>query len=322
MSADQAALSRLTARSKANRMNVSGDDWRANTRLRVRRNSWHGIKPLVSRALYLPIVNPLARGAASLVLGSAALHRLPFRGRAEYVLASGEKVVLLDAREDQVAKDLLWGGGAPVSRAAANVLRYVERGKGTFLDIGAYSGLFALIAAKAGMRAIAFEILPENYFLTARNIVANDLAERAEVRLCGVSDHAGAIVMPRSTGSAAHPSSMSLAADYVEGVSIPTITIDSLGLGGPMLWKLDVEGFEWSVLEGARETIRAHTPDIICEVLPQCRQAKRIEEMLKPLGYRFYLSLDSGLEERSEIVPTHEGWDWIFTLEPAGQGPG
>lgn len=294
-------------------MNVSASDWRANTRRRVRRNSWHGIKPLVSRALYLPVVNPLVRGAASVFLEPRALQRLPFRGRAEYVLASGDRVVLLDAREDQVAKDLLWGGGAPVSRAAANILRYVERGKGTFLDIGAYSGLFALVAAKAGMRAIAFEILPENYFLAARNIVANDVADHAEVRLCGVSDHAGAIVMPRSTGSAAHPSSMSLAADYEEGVSIPTITIDSLGLGGPMLWKIDVEGYEWSVLKGAMQTIRAHRPDIICEILPQCGQAKQIDDFLKPLAYRFYISLDGGLEERPEIVPSREGWDWIFS---------
>jgi FkbM family methyltransferase len=282
----------------------------------IRRHKWLGVKPIASRLIALPVVNPLVTRAASLFLPASAVRRLPVRGKAEYRLASGERVLLLSARTDHVAKDLLWGGGAPTSRADARVLRYVESSSAdTFLDVGSYSGLFAMIAAKSGCsRSIAFELLPENYFMILENVIANDLLERVEARLCGVADARGSIRMPRSTNSASHPTSMSLEAHYDGGVTIPLIAIDELGLSGPMLWKLDVEGFEWTVLRGARATLE-HKPDIICEILPDFPHSSEIFELLKPLGYRFFISLDAGFEERLVIAPDPAGRDWIFTVD-------
>ena len=38
-----------------------------------------------------------------------------------------------------------------------------------------------------------------------------------------------------------------------------------------------------------------------------------IAELLKPLGYRFFISRDSGFEERDELRPDRAGRDWVFT---------
>lgn len=285
----------------------------------IRRDGWYGVKSIVSRVITLPVLGRLVHGAGRLVLPKDQLHRLPVSAsEVEYVLGSGEKVRLLNPRADQVAKDIYWGGGVPTSPADARILRLVENRScevKTFLDIGTYSGLFALIAVKANpkLSAIAFELLPENYLMTVANVVDNDAASRVDVRLCGVGDCPSQVMMPRSTASVSHPSSISLGATYTEGVSVPVVTLDSLSLTGPMLWKIDVEGFEWSVMKGAAEIIRHAKPDIVCEILPEFEHSPEVEALLTPLGYRFFISLDKGFEERPHLVPDAGGRDWFFS---------
>jgi hypothetical protein len=64
----------------------------------------------------------------------------------------------------------------------------------------------------------------------------------------------------------------------------------------PNVIKIDVEGSEYKVLAGARDTIRRHRPSVLCEVHPQAMLATgATEESLKALvgelGYEIeYLS--------------------------------
>jgi len=55
------------------------------------------------------------------------------------------------------------------------------------------------------------------------------------------------------------------------------------------LIKIDVDGHEIPLLEGARETLARNTPVINIEMKRDKRPAKvkRIEQILKDLGYRF-----------------------------------
>jgi FkbM family methyltransferase len=253
------------------------------------------------------------------VLPKKKLHRLPVSDRkAVYRLRSGEDVTLLEPSRDQVAKDLVWGKGEPTSRADARVLRLVERWSreaSIFLDVGAYSGLFAMVAARTNplLRAVAFEIAPENYLMTMENLFENDLVRQVELCLCGLSDKPGNILMPRHYGAASHPSSLSLESSFDEGVTIPVATLDSFNFEGSIAMKLDVEGLEWNVLSGARRTIEQHKPRMVCEILPRFQHSRKIEELLRPLGYRFFISQDRGFEEREELRPDRSGRDWIFS---------
>lgn len=271
-----------------------------------------GLKPIASRLLGSPVAHQVARR----VLPYYLLHRLPVGARSvDYPLQGGGAVTLLNPFRDQIAKDIYWGEGKPISRADAIVLDYIQSaapGAETFLDIGAYSGLFAIIAKKAnpGLRSVAYEILPENHAATSLNVRANAVA--VEVKLCGLSDHAQTILMPADYGSVSHPSSMSLGDHFDEGVSIPVTTVDAENYSGPMLWKIDVEGFEAAVIRGAAATIAAHRPTIICEILQSSREHGAIEALLRPLGYSFQLATKGGFEPRATLEPSRHGRDWLF----------
>jgi len=247
------------------------------------------------------------------------VHRLPVGARvAKYVPLSAAPVVLLHPRADQVAKDIWWGKGQPTSRADAQVLRLIERlapEADLFLDIGAYSALFALLAARCNprLRSIAYEIMPQNMIMAERNVIENDLITRVEVRLLGLSDKPQIITMPRDYSSASNPSSISLGENFHGGVSVPVTTLDHEGHRGRILAKIDVEGFEEAIFVGGAQTIAASRPDIICEFLSNSSAGNAVTALLKPLGYRFLISTDDGFEERPDIVPSGDGRDWLLT---------
>jgi FkbM family methyltransferase len=284
---------------------------------RFSRVNWFGIKPIVAPFLALPLAHAVARP----VLPKSMLWRLPVRRKSVDYVAGGLRVTLLNPIRDQVAKDLYWGNGAPTSRADRRVLRYIEhkaREADIFLDIGSYSGLFALIAARANpkIRSVAYDILPENQEAITENARHNGLS--VEAKLCGLSDRSDKIVMPRHYGTYTHPSSISLAFNFENGVEVPITTWDSEDYSGRILAKIDVEGFEAQVIAGGRETITACKPDIICELLHDSQGHAEIEAFLRPLGYRFFLSRDSGFEERERLVPSTEAKDWLLSTNPPG----
>jgi hypothetical protein len=69
---------------------------------------------------------------------------------------------------------------------------------------------------------------------------------------------------------------------------IKSITIDGLALPRVDLMKIDVEGMEAEVLDGARDTIAAFLPVIIAEHTKVGWKA--LEMRLSPLGYKILSS--------------------------------
>lgn len=288
----------------------------------VRRLNWFGLKPAVARLLASRAVNPLVQLAARKVLPRRIGRRLPLaRDHVDYQLASGAKIRLVDPLHDTIARDIYWGGSQPTSAAERHKLRCLERLCGqaaVMLDIGAYGAFYALIAARANpqLRAVAYEIVPQNYFHAVRNVLENDLLDRVEVRLCGIGSEPGTIRLPVSIGQTSFLSSISLGSKFDNGVSIPVRTLDSETdkMTGPFLVKIDVEGFEEQVFDGGRTFIERARPDIICEILLDADAASAmIDGLLRPLGYRTFTFEDSGLVEHDRIQPRAALRDWLFT---------
>jgi FkbM family methyltransferase len=65
-------------------------------------------------------------------------------------------------------------------------------------------------------------------------------------------------------------------------------TLDSFGLNNMDFIKIDVDGFEVPLLEGARETLTRNTAVVNIEMKRDKRSStvRRAEEILKDLGYR------------------------------------
>jgi FkbM family methyltransferase len=285
-----------------------------------------GLKPLAAKILLLKPINIPVRLFALSFLPLRIARKLPLGiDSVKFAPVSAEPVVLLDPHRDLHARDIFWGSGRPTSPADDRVLRCVERlcsEASTFADIGAFAGLFAMLAARANpaLRAFAYEIAPENFILLVRNVIENDLVSRVICKPLGLAKDPGSIRIPASLGLSSNPSSTSIGSYFRSGVEIPLTTLDaeSRCWKGPCAMKIDVEGFESDVLEGGRETIARLKPDIICEVLPGLDDGScnRIEGLLRPLGYRLFQCTADAFIERKGLIPDDSGHDWLFSARP------
>ncbi|MDQ3677732.1 MAG: FkbM family methyltransferase [Actinomycetota bacterium] len=149
--------------------------------------------------------------------------------------------------------------------------RHVAPGASVY-DIGANIGFFSLLAARlAGPTGSveAFEPLPAAAAGLRRHVALND-ARTVTVHELAVAAHSGrAQLMAVQEASWSHLAQRGRHPDTQEVLEVQVVTIDELVAGGmraPNVVKIDVEGAEIDVLEGMAETIRAHSPAIICEL--------------------------------------------------------
>jgi FkbM family methyltransferase len=288
------------------------------------RLNWFGVKRIIAKALAVKPINAAVHVLAKRMLSPTVAARIPLaRAKVYYQLASGERICLLDSLADIVARDIYSGGGKPTSLAEWRKLLAIEflsEDAFTFMDIGAYSGLCALIAARSNpnLSAVTYEIVPENYFLSIRNIVENDMIRSVQAKLLGLGRDEGSIKLPPTMNVASHMTSISLGSTFNDGVNIPVGTLDkeAAGVSGRCVLKLDVEGFELDVLQGGASFISSQRPDAICEILPGFAGASAIERMLAPLDYQFHVFTETGIERREHIVAEATGRDWLFSVRP------
>lgn len=274
-----------------------------------RRLNWFGLKPMVASVLGSRTLNPLVRSVAG-IIPAAIGRRLPLNLEyVDYHLSNGETVRLLDPLRDIFARDIYWG----LAPAEIHKLRYLEeaaKAAKSFLDIGAYAGMYALIAARANpqLKVIAYEIVPENYLLTVRNIIANNMVDRVEARLLGIGEAPGWLRLPPAMKAASNLCSVSLGATFQDGIEVPVSTLDleTERMEGPFLLKIDVEGFESQVIAGGSAFIEREHPTMICEILP----GDPLPTL--PPGYEFSTFEAEGIIPRPAPEDLGEPRDWLF----------
>jgi FkbM family methyltransferase len=198
-----------------------------------------------------------------------------------------------------------------VRMGGENELRHVSKigpNKGTALDIGANAGLFAYALSKSYDKVIAFEINPD----MSRKLQQANLP-KVEVIDKGLSSEAGTLTLyiPIQNGreldgwASVLPDNLPNAERVIEK-TVEVITLDSLQIPNVSFIKMDVEGHEVAVLEGAEQTLRAHKPVLLMEI----REANQetIFNFLGNLGYK-----KATLEERAGV----EGADYNFIFVPS-----
>lgn len=150
------------------------------------------------------------------------------------------------------------------------------------IDVGAYTGLYALTAAKAGARAVAFEPNPVVFMRLRNNIVANRLTVAAY--RCAASDKAERRAFyTRHDMTSAGRFKERADADVVQVDCVP-LDVVKLPAGRVSAIKIDVEGAELAVLRGADKRIRQHRPLVIAEALTDARRRQLVLHMTG-LGY-------------------------------------
>ena len=146
---------------------------------------------------------------------------------------------------------------ADLSERAA-ILREMEEAD-VFIDVGANVGLYACLIAALGKRAVAIEPLRQNLDVLSQNVSLNPaLQPLIEIVPSGASDHVGSATI-YGFGSVASLNSGWNATANSHHETIALSTLDNLigdrFAGAKLLVKIDVEGCELSVLQGARQTL-------------------------------------------------------------------
>ena len=279
------------------------------------------LKQLARSTLMMPRINRVAVHLIRAMPEAEWKRRIPVVGKVGVLdLGSCGSVHMGHTEKCQIAQQLHWGRGQlsdVADRHALSAALAFSRTARAFLDIGAYSGVFALAAARtnASLKSHAYEILPENFLILYENTICNNLVTRVIPHLCGISDQVELMTVPVAAGLGLLPSSMSLAWKFDGGIEVPVQPLDMLhgDLSGPVAIKIDVEGFEFEVLNGGRDLLARTRPDIICEILLNAPRVAEMEGLLRSLGANFYQITANGFVGRQRIVPGKRERDWLLT---------
>jgi len=161
--------------------------------------------------------------------------------------------------------------------------------KGTeILDIGANIGYNSLMFSDYGP-VVSFE--PVYHEIVIRNAKLNALRHRINIYPCALSDEKKTteIFIPaKGCQSNTHinygGTSFHLNGDMKgESVKVKCERLDDIYDGKPSIIKIDVEGHELQVLEGAKETIKKHMPTILVEI--HDFETSPVAKFFESLGY-------------------------------------
>ena len=144
--------------------------------------------------------------------------------------------------------------------------RMVQPGR-VALDIGAYTGLFSIIAAKRGALAVAFEPMPANKWRLDINARQNKV--EVKVYALALSDCEGVAALhynprvPLTTGASLESGNTL----HHDTIFVRRVALDTLNFRNVAAIKIDVERHEPCVILGAMRTIIQDRPTLLIETL-------------------------------------------------------
>lgn len=203
---------------------------------------------------------------------SHVLDKLPMYG--ELITYYDDSILIRCDLKNFIEKQLFFQG---MQRGDLGVYFYIKKNltkEKVFLDIGAAIGTFSLIAAKLAKKVIAFEPLSFHYNRLKQNIELNkfDNIETYQFAL-GDSCRDVEICIPDSVNTGmshivSKTSENNLMKSNIQSIKMITLDyfVKKYNVDRIDLIKMDVEGFELNILEGADKTIKKFKPEIIMEV--------------------------------------------------------
>jgi FkbM family methyltransferase len=217
--------------------------------------------------------------------------------------------------------------GAFENAETAFVMRFLRQGK-TVLDVGAHHGFYTLLASlRVGPtgKIIAFEPSPRERKRLERHTKMNNCKNvRIEPFAVGASHGHGTLFLVE--GAEDYCNSLRPPAAEVETrtVDVEVISLDELLPRAAVqivdFIKLDVEGAELGVLQGARRLLQAQPrPVLLVEVYdirtkPWGYQAREIVQFLDRLGYQWFRLRENGVPEA--VAPDCDAYDTNLVAIP------
>jgi FkbM family methyltransferase len=209
--------------------------------------------------------------------------------------------------------------GAPIDTPAMRALEKLVHPSCCVIDVGANVGIISLalsrLAGKAGT-VHAFEPVPEALELLRRNVVRNNCVN-VTVYDCALSNQQGQVVFYDAGPGKSEVSSLRPRPGHQ--ITVQAATLDSLmeKLRAVSVIKVDVEGAEYPVLDGARALLDRDKPHLVVEVSDKWSQslgyrAADVCQLLRDHGYRLFVAdratlaeIDTPPEEQVDLIAVH-----------------
>jgi FkbM family methyltransferase len=185
-------------------------------------------------------------------------------------------------------------------------------------DIGAHHGLLTLTALRYGgptTRVVAVEPSPGAAGILAENLRLMGDSDSVQVIRAAAGSSTGSLPM-LDAGAGAWGYFVPSDPSRPDATSVPMVTVDRLveetGLI-PTHLKIDVEGFEGEVLDGARMTLSCHRPIVFLELHNELiqRAGKSPEDILVKL---FALGYETPILDGRPYSPSGSGPDRLVCL--------
>lgn len=253
------------------------------------------------------------------------MHRLHYKGAFSFNTPNG-KIYMMHTGK-WIENELFWKGYLGYEPNTVITFLHKAIGANTIVDIGANTGLFALLANKANptARVFAFEPSPESFDTLLENIKLNRSSISAFQ--CAVSNEAGTaqlLIPPKGRGNS-YAATLSMShfrnhqTEEPVAVTVPVTTLHKFLQENDIdridLLKIDAEGFEMQILESIAERLSTLRPTVVIEILNQ-QNGQKLMDWFAP-GYFQYFNIDdekgliakdqlgSGSGSNHMIVPIH-----------------
>ena len=157
---------------------------------------------------------------------------------------------------------------------------------GLFVDVGANIGFYSVMAGRQGNRVVAIEPNSKAYSCLADNVMKNIDVAACETYHAVAWSRDGLVRFTED--------------DYSDTSRVSTegkrlvraVSLDSILRGAtPSLIKIDAEGSELQVMQGASKTLQSKRPAVIFEFLDESKLSSSID-YLTGLGYQRFRRLD------------------------------
>jgi len=177
--------------------------------------------------------------------------------------------IIIDKPQEYIQSQLLNYGEFEPGISAA--LRRVLMPGDFALDVGANMGYISLVCARHGAQVCAFEPVPRLAQRIRANAALNHFSAKIQIAEVALSHQNGsaAFYVAERKDDGSHSMIAGVPAKAIHQITVQTQRLDDFlrvhSLPKPDLIKIDVEGYEARVLDGAAETIRQCLPIFIIE---------------------------------------------------------
>ena len=234
---------------------------------------------------------------------------LPYRGFVDVAGGAGGGFVLFSNNDDLVSLSIGWAG--EYLPAATRLWQALATEATMIVDIGAYTGYFGLLAARAapGAAIVCVEPLASNFTRLEMNLALNDARNVRALHAAVAGADAEMELRVFASGDCL-PLDAALVADgrpAVRSETVKTVRIDRLrkahGNGAAELIRIDAGGIAGEILAGMAPTRGDLPADIL---IARARNGcEKLDDELRRRGYRLYaINEESGTAVANErLVP-------------------